>query len=77
MEPNQLLDVAAFKKLEKMPTKQALMATVARLLNQVTVLRLPLAYVPAHCSFLVCVSVGISCLLWAELLAICLSLDCV
>ena len=32
---NQLLDLAAFKKLEKMPTKTELIATIARLLNQV------------------------------------------
>ena len=35
MEPNQLLDMAAFKKLEKMPTKIEMIATIARLLNQV------------------------------------------
>ncbi len=35
MEPNQFLDMAAFKKLEKMPTKLEMIATVARLLNQV------------------------------------------
>ncbi len=35
MEPNQLLDMAAFKKLEKMPTKLEMIATIARLLNQV------------------------------------------
>jgi len=32
---NQLLDMVAFKKLEKMPTKLELIATIARLLNQV------------------------------------------
>ncbi len=35
MEPNQFLDMAAFKKLEKMPTKIEMIATIARLLNQV------------------------------------------
>lgn len=32
---NQLLDMVAFKKLEKMPTKLELIATIARLINQV------------------------------------------
>ena len=32
---NRLLDMVAFKKLEKMPTKIELIATIARLLNQV------------------------------------------
>lgn len=32
---NRLLDMVAFKKLEKMPTKTELIATIARLLNQV------------------------------------------
>lgn len=32
---NQLMDLAAFKRLEKMPTKIELIATIARLLNQV------------------------------------------
>ena len=31
----QLLDMVGFKKLEKMPTKIELIATIARLLNQV------------------------------------------
>lgn len=32
---NRVLDMVAFKKLEKMPTKTELIATIARLLNQV------------------------------------------
>ena len=33
---NRLLDMVAFKSLETMPTKQEFIATIARLLNQVT-----------------------------------------
>ena len=33
---NKLLDVAAFKKLEKMPTKTELIATIARLIKMVS-----------------------------------------
>lgn len=32
---NRVLDMVAFKKLEKMPTKTELIATIARLLNQI------------------------------------------
>ena len=37
----QLLDMVGFKKLEKMPTKIELIATIARLLNQVRQALLP------------------------------------
>ena len=33
---NKLLDMVAFKKLEKMPTKQEIFTTLARLLKQVS-----------------------------------------
>ena len=47
---NQVMDLAAFKKLEKMPTKTELIATIARLLNQVW-------QDPACCCSLLCIAV--------------------
>lgn len=46
---NQLMDLAAFKRLEKMPTKIELIATIARLLNQVYILPALHAFSAVHC----------------------------
>ncbi|DBB14809.1 hypothetical protein WJX82_009677 [Trebouxia sp. C0006] len=52
MEPNQFLDMAAFKKLEKMPTKIEMIATIARLLNQVpTKLAVSIKQVPTKLAY--------------------------
>ncbi|KAL3158811.1 Plastid ribosomal protein L10, imported to chloroplast, large ribosomal subunit [Trebouxia sp. C0010 RCD-2024] len=49
---NQLMDLAAFKRLEKMPTKIELIATIARLLNQVPrKIAVSIKQVPAKVAF--------------------------
>ncbi len=52
MEPNQFLDMAAFKKLEKMPTKIEMIATIVRLLNQVRNIELACACIHGSMSSL-------------------------
>ena len=69
MEPNQFLDMAAFKKLEKMPTKIEMIATIARLLNQVRKIELSCACVHSsvssfallHCSITIAISLVLYC----------------
>ena len=65
MEPNQFLDMAAFKKLEKMPTKLEMIATIARLLNQVRNIELACACVHMHVSSLHSVAYALYCRKWS------------
>ena len=65
MESNQFLDMAAFKKLEKMPTKLEMIATIARLLNQVRIIEFSCACVYRSMSSLHGVAYALYCIKWS------------
>ena len=65
MEPNQFLDMAAFKKLEKMPTKLEMIATIARLLNQVRNMELSCACIHGSMSSLPNMAYALYCRMWS------------